>query len=366
MKKILFALSLLTFTNLNAQPKVKLETIFSINDDKTTQKEYMFKRVSGIITDDENNFYVYENMGFEIRKFSKNGKYVKTIGRNGEGPGEFKFVYRLHINNKNELVIYDPPNYRVTYFNLDGKYLKSTPFESGVRYLDNIKYFGNNSYIALKTVSNDKSEHGNKIVVYDEGFKNLITSFGHSSIFWKYNDVYELHMEIANALNIAFNDKSVFVTKKYYDGKIYLFDKNSNWDVNIIEGRSIKKPGYDVIEKWITDIDWRSMPGSAIGFGMKLEGKNRSFTVVRRNSSAGLFEYKKKYLVNFLITWLNKKEYEFGIDVYNIDGTYLGYSKIDSNGKYYLENQVFCKDKEENFYMVTNGAEIRKFKLTIE
>ncbi|MBA4318125.1 MAG: hypothetical protein C0412_06970 [Flavobacterium sp.] len=366
MKITLSILLFCLYESAYAQPKVKLEIIFSINDDKTTQKEYMFKHVTGIITDDENNFYVHENIGSEIRKFSKDGKYIKTIGRNGAGPGEIRTIYKMYISNQNEIVVHDPPNFRHTYFSLDGKYIKSIPIKPGTPDLGKVTRYQGNSYIALRRVNNDKLEHGNKIVIYDNSFQNLLTSFGHSSIFWKYNDVFELHMDVFNDLKIAAYQNIVFVSKKYYDGKIFIFDKNTNWDVKIVEGRQIKKPGYDVIEGVDSNFDWEKYPGASVGFSAKWEGITRNYAIVYRYTSAGIFVYKEKYLVNFLLTWKKKKEYEFGIDLYKIDGTYLGYTKIASNEKYYLQNQVFCQDKEDNFYMVTSGDIIKKIKLSID
>lgn len=366
MKKTLFIFLLYFCANVYAQPKVKLETIFSINDDKTTQKEYMFKHVMDIITDDENNFYVHENAGTEIRKFSNDGKYIRTIGRNGEGPGEFKHIMQMYINTKNELVVRDPPNYRISYFNLNGKYLRSAPFKSGSPYFDKVQRYNNDSYIALKSVNNNNLEHGNKIVVYDDGFQNLITSFGHSSIFWKYNDVFELNMDKWNALNITFNDKNVFAAKKFYDGNIYIFDKNKNWEVRTVEGKQIKKPGYEIIEKMSNQVEWKNIIGGGIGFGEEWGGKHRVFTIIYRYTSIGIVNYKNKYILNFLVSCVNQKECELGADVYNTDGIYLGYSKIEKGENISLNSNVFCIDNESYFLMRDGYSVIKKIKLTID
>jgi hypothetical protein len=88
MKSIFSVLLFCLCAGIYGQVNVKIETLFTLNDEKTTKKEYMFNGVDGIIADKENNFYVYHSMGTEKKKFSKDGKYLRTIGRSGAGPGE--------------------------------------------------------------------------------------------------------------------------------------------------------------------------------------------------------------------------------------------------------------------------------------
>lgn len=365
MKKVLLLVLFSLGSYLFAQPKEKFETIFSINNDKTTKKEYLFKEVMGIITDDENNFYVFENFGTEIRKYSKDGKYIRTISREGAGPGEIKLISQAYINQSGEIVVHDPPNYRITYFNLDGKYLRSVSCKSENSYLSKVGIFDASSFIAIKQVYTDKLEHTNKIIIYDNNLQNTLTSFGHSSIFWKYSDAFEKHMSEGNRLNYVVLNNKVFVTKEYYDGHTYIFDKSKNWEAKIVEGRRIKNSGYEIIEKSIDKIDWKSYTGANVCFGEEWGGKNRVFTIFYRYASIGFLNYKEKYLLDFLVSCVKPREYEFGIDMYNIDGAYLGYNRLDINGRISLRDKVFCFDKEGNFYMKTNGEEIRKIKLTI-
>jgi hypothetical protein len=350
---------------LHAQPKVKLETIFTINDDKTTRKEYMFKWVRGIVADNENNFYVYENAGTEIRKYNKDGKYIKAIGRYGEGPGELKYVNKMFINLQNEIAVYDPPNFRVSYFSLDGKYLGNTPVKIGGPNFTKINKYNNDSYVAFKNPDVDNLEQGNRIFIYDDGFRNEITSFGHSSIFWKSNDVFESHMDHGNNLNLTFKDDNIYVTKEYYDGQVYMFSKKKNWAVKIIEGKQIKKPGYDIYEKIGSSEPRIIQKNYSIGFGTLWQGKHRVFRITYRNISMGLFVYKNNYLVNFIVRQVGDNECEFGVDLFDIDGSYIGYTKIENKTVDSIMSRVFCMDNEGNILMCEGMSIIKKIKLTI-
>ena len=48
-----------------------------------------FGRVSDLAADDEGNVYVLDERADELRVFSPEGEYLRTIGRRGRGPGEF-------------------------------------------------------------------------------------------------------------------------------------------------------------------------------------------------------------------------------------------------------------------------------------
>ena len=61
----------------------------------------------------------------DVRIFSHNGKYLKTVGRKGQGPGEFQFPKDIIILKGIGFAVSDPTQYRVTIFDYSGKFLRS-------------------------------------------------------------------------------------------------------------------------------------------------------------------------------------------------------------------------------------------------
>ena len=57
--------------------------------------EVLFGVISDIITDDSGNYYMLESQLSEIQVYSADGEYLDTIGREGEGPGEFRRSFNL-------------------------------------------------------------------------------------------------------------------------------------------------------------------------------------------------------------------------------------------------------------------------------
>ena len=58
-----------------------------------------------------------------VVKFDKNGKFLKTWGVKGMGPGEFDLVHDLAFDSKGRLFVGDRQNNRIQIFDQDGKFL---------------------------------------------------------------------------------------------------------------------------------------------------------------------------------------------------------------------------------------------------
>ncbi len=57
--------------------------------------EVLFGVITDIIADKEGNFYLLDAQLSEIQVYSPDGEYLRTIGRAGEGPGEFRGAFNL-------------------------------------------------------------------------------------------------------------------------------------------------------------------------------------------------------------------------------------------------------------------------------
>lgn len=71
-----------------------------------------FVRVASLAADDSGNVYVADKGAYTIRVFDSAGREIRTIGRQGAGPGEFTDLYSLAWTG-DTLVAYDPGNSRL-------------------------------------------------------------------------------------------------------------------------------------------------------------------------------------------------------------------------------------------------------------
>lgn len=113
----------------NPKKPMYSEDIFNLEEDlsigeKEGREEYMFSRIDGIDVDNYENIYVLNNKTPHIRVFDKNGEFIKTIGRKGQGPGEIQSPRHIQITPQEEVMVFDSNTRRLAFFSLDGKYLR--------------------------------------------------------------------------------------------------------------------------------------------------------------------------------------------------------------------------------------------------
>ena len=85
-------------------------------------KDYHFEIISDIKADDEGNIYVVDEQAHSIMVFNKDGNCLKTIGRKGQGPGEFIYPTEITII-EDKIVVYS--GNRISYFTLEGNFINS-------------------------------------------------------------------------------------------------------------------------------------------------------------------------------------------------------------------------------------------------
>src|SRR3989441_5120642 len=58
-----------------------------------------------------------------VSKFSKDGKFIKSWGKHGTGPGEFNSPHTIAMDSRGRLFVGDRSNNRIQIFDQDGRYL---------------------------------------------------------------------------------------------------------------------------------------------------------------------------------------------------------------------------------------------------
>jgi len=87
------------------------------------QGEIILEMPTDLSFDTENNIYVCDFKANNIKVYNSFGKFVKIIGREGQGPGEFKNPLGLSIANK-RLIVWDAGNRRLNTFTTNGQFIK--------------------------------------------------------------------------------------------------------------------------------------------------------------------------------------------------------------------------------------------------
>lgn len=79
--------------------------------------------------DSKGNLYFFDSHLRVIKKYTRDYRFIKSIGRKGQGPGEFGQYSNFLISEEDSLYVYDPWKNRLNVFNTDGEYCRSFNFK---------------------------------------------------------------------------------------------------------------------------------------------------------------------------------------------------------------------------------------------
>ena len=94
------------------------------------KEEYMFQMVRDIDADAQGNIYVVEGRLSHVCVFDENGKYIRTIGSKGQGPGELQMPIYVQVTDNDEIAVHDYSGQRLSHFSIDGAFLRQVSTSS--------------------------------------------------------------------------------------------------------------------------------------------------------------------------------------------------------------------------------------------
>ena len=211
------------------------EEIFELEEELcigNVEEEQMFKIISGIAVNDNEDIYVLDSSLRQIRVFDKDGKYIHNISKSGQGPGEFQFPIQILISPNHEFVINDMMMRRILFYSLEGEFKRDTPIWK-VGSLSKIQFYSNNKVIGLVLGQNLSLRR------FSTEWEELGT------IVTKKRDKLPLLESLSPkiAWNISKEDEIIWGDSENYE--IYIEDKNGKLVKRIIKNYRLEK----IIEK---------------------------------------------------------------------------------------------------------------------
>lgn len=158
----------------------EIEVNLSIGDE--TDERFQFYQAYSIALDSAENLYVLDSGNCRVQKFDKNGEYLKTIGRKGQGPGEFVNPTALYIDGHDNLYVSE--GRKMHAFDSSSELRRSTVLENNIR-----DFFVNeDGHIVTFCMINDESG-SKKIVAELDSEGKIIKTFA------EYTDVQAVRNE---------------------------------------------------------------------------------------------------------------------------------------------------------------------------
>jgi len=91
--------------------------------------ETQFFRVSAVARLSDGSFVLGSFGSHDLRRFTSDGEHLWTVGREGEGPGEFSGLTQIVAGTNDTLLTYDFRQRRLSRFAPDGTFLDARPLE---------------------------------------------------------------------------------------------------------------------------------------------------------------------------------------------------------------------------------------------
>lgn len=95
-------------------------------------EEYLFGSIVDLTVARDGSIYVFDRQVPALRKYDVNGKYVKTFGRKGQGPGEYLSGGGLGILPDGRVLLWDTGNWRINVYSPNGELLTHYSTPSGM------------------------------------------------------------------------------------------------------------------------------------------------------------------------------------------------------------------------------------------
>jgi len=108
-------------------PRISIELIRTIGDVDTTDENLAFDNPGDMAVDDLGSIFILDSGNCRVQKFSPEGEYMATIGREGQGPGEFSGPRSIDLDAKGFLYVLDVNQKRIQVFTPEGKEHKILP-----------------------------------------------------------------------------------------------------------------------------------------------------------------------------------------------------------------------------------------------
>lgn len=177
----------------------------------------------------DGRIYILDSKNFKVYIFSKEGKFISSFGRKGEGPGEIRNVdmgNQLFVVNDDILYV---DRSRIHYFSLDGIFRKTIIISSN---LSPRRFISGNVFISAPAGITDPRNKVVKIKLYNikDKSERIISEY---RPFEKASDTKETGGRRIR-LRIFINTITPMMLVKHRSGKIY-FGMSDSYKINIVD-----------------------------------------------------------------------------------------------------------------------------------
>jgi hypothetical protein len=336
-------------------PRISIELIRTIGDVNTEDENLAFDNPGNMAVDDAGNIYILDTGNQRIQKFSPEGKYVATIGRKGQGPGDLSRPGSINLDKRGYVYVLDGNLKKIQVFSPDGKDHQVIPTVK--LNLDRIRLLTSGrivatSYASIGISGQQKEKSQPKLVKLLDADLNIVKEFGEP---FDYGD--EITNNFANGVGFEVDSQdNIFlifarqnrIEKYSQDGRLlWKADRELNYSTKVIERGKQEVTG--------TSSRYTAPKMNQVSGGIAVDEKGRAWVVtfnrqikkeeevslVVRGSSGGITTRKIQGNTDLQTTDMYK------LEIYSPDGVLLGEIPLTQfvDGIYIWKDKLFLLDR---------------------
>lgn len=316
---------------------------------------YMFGKSVGVSVDGRGNIYVLDWDRKHIRKFGPDGKYLLTIGRPGQGPGEFQNPSTARFAPDGSLYVSENFGNRLYFFDPDGKFIGQSTLPEDIFDIW-ITPAGTRLGIrhrAPRIVGQGNTE--STYIIYDDKFRPIVEL---------YTDVVDLKLPDSQSLAHSLADIASFflarpnpIATMGEDGRIYFGLTNAYAvDVYSPEGKKLRTISRELPPKEYSrkDIDFVLKAYEESQYAEQPEAVRKEILRRIRFPKYKPFVQALVPMDNGLLGVVSEVTSgdECALDSFDRDGQFLGRVKaaIPLGGLLFKNGKAYCVRTDENGY----------------
>ena len=310
------------------------ENVFSLEEELSIgeaegKEEYMFSSIRAVTVDDNKDIYIVDSKGNHIRVFDKNGDYLKTIGRTGQGPGEFNQISNIQITPENELMVHDRYMRRLTFFSLDGDYLRTVLLKGIQAFRVKVNSIGN--YL-VRTIDFDSAtlRAAYELKVYS-------------------SDLAFIRTIVKDEFRSTKAPLQPWMASRFLPSDLIICGFRESYEFKILdsEGKTVRKVLKDYVPIEISEVEKkkRKLPQSS-----ELPKFFPAFQDFSVDDEGRVFvQTFEKY----------DEEEKFYFDVFNTEGKYIAKVPLNALPQYWKNRKMYTIEEDEDGYQY-----VKRYKVT--
>ncbi len=278
-----------------------------------------------LITDQKGYVYVHSYGDAFLRIFDAKGRFVKYLGRKGQGPGEFESISLFFVDANNRLYVNDPINGRITIYADAAR----TTFHTRPRPPLMIRQVLPLSADSLLLVGLHRTRKDDCILFLTNSAFQLsrVSCLARASLFWSPEDPLYAMQTFRSAIRVAYRRGVIMAAPWLYEGIVFRLEQHHDrWQATRLTGLHPGQSAYTKLPDGTAPWDLSPSEKNNVSFFSGPYGR-LALRIHRR--SLGVFALANGWWGHFSVDQQHEPPIGF-LEIWDARGHYLGYAELSA------------------------------------